>query len=101
MRRLFVAVALSGLLLAVGRDATGQSSKQFEQVQGLIKTLKTSKDAKARAAAAKELLEIGQVKLALVRPAELSLIDCLKDDNAEVRGAAVVALIIFEPYKKN
>jgi len=93
-------VVLAGLVLGV--SASGQQiAKTKTEVDGLIKTLKTAKEGKQRAAAARSLGETAQVRVALARPAEATLIDALKDADAEVRLAAVQTLETIEPYKKD
>ena len=96
MKRLIV--VLTGLLLLIGSGASGQTKQK--EAEGHLKTLQTSKDAKARAEAANQLAELGQVKITLIRPAEPALVDALKDENGEVRQAALRALGVLEPYKK-
>lgn len=99
MKRLLV--ALTCLVLTVGGVASAQTAKQKEEVDGLIKALKTAKDPKQRAGAANALTDIAMVRTALARPAEDALIGALKDENPEVRGAAVRTLTLLEPYKKD
>ena len=97
MKRL--AIGLTCLLLGLSGGASAQVKSKAE-VDDLVKVLKTSKDPKGRAAAANELAQTGLVRLALIRPTEPALIDALKDENQEVRGAALGVLGLLTPYKK-
>jgi HEAT repeat protein len=97
MKRL--AIGLTCLLLGLSGGATAQVKTKAE-VDDLVKVLKTSKDPKARVSAANELAQTGLVRLALIRPTEPALIEALKDENQEVRGAALGVLGLLTPYKK-
>lgn len=99
MRRLVV--LLTGLLFLIGNGLSGQTAKQKEEVESLVKTLKTAKDPKTRVNAANELTNLGTIRAILIRAAEPSLIAALKDDNGEVRQAVVATLMVLEPYKKD
>lgn len=95
-------VLLLGLLLSLGSTvAAQQAAKNKAGVDNLIKVLKTSKDAKQRAAAARDLGETALIRVSLVQPAEPALIDALKDADGEVRQAALQTLALLEPYRKN
>jgi HEAT repeat protein len=64
---------------------------------GFAVTLKESKQAKARAAAAIELTKLGQGKVERIKPFIPDLLKALKDDDAGVRGAALGGLAIAGP----
>lgn len=98
MKRLVAALALS--LFLFGAGVQGQTAKQKEQVDALVRQMKTAKDPKARAGAANELTNLGMVRTAIIRAAEPALVDALKDDNPEVRLAAIGTLGVLEPYTK-
>ena len=98
MKRVLVGLCCLGL--AIGGSVHGQTAKQKEEVEYLLKQLKTGKDGKVRAGAANELREIALVRLALVKNAEAPLVAALKDADPEVRRSAANALITFEPYPK-
>lgn len=97
MKRL--AIGLICLLLGLSGGASAQVKTKAE-VDELVKILKNSKDPKSRAAAANELTQTGLVRLAMIRPTEQTLIDALKDESQEVRGAALGTLGLITPYKK-
>lgn len=98
MKRLVI--GLTCLLLGLSGGASAQVKTKAE-VDELVKILKNSKDPKGRAAAVNELTQTGLVRLAMIRPTEQTLIDALKDESQEVRGAAIGALGLLTPYKKD
>ena len=101
MRQFVVLCAGLAFLIANGlNEVSGQTPKQKEEVEGLVKALKTSKDPKTRVSAANQLTELGTVRTVLMRAAEPALIAALKDDNGEVRQAVVATLGLLEPYTK-
>src|SRR5208283_801138 len=71
-----------------------------EEAEDAIKVLKTAKDAKARAAAAKELGRIAEIRISLAKPAFPLLLDALKDGDGGVRREAVIALSYLGPFDK-
>src|SRR5580698_5929520 len=95
MRRLFI--LLTGLAFLIGNGLSGQTPKQKEELESLVRVLKTAKDPKARVNAANEMAQLGLVRITLIKAAEPTLIAALKDDNGEVRQAVVGALIVLEP----
>jgi len=98
MKRVLVGLCCLGL--ALGGSVSGQTAKQKEEVEYLLKQLKTAKEGKARASAANELRELALVRVQLVKPAEAPLVEALKDPDPEVRRAVAAALITIEPYPK-
>jgi HEAT repeat protein len=94
-----VPVLLLGVLFLTG-GASGQTAKQKEEVERLVKQMTTAKDPKVRAGAANELGQLGLVRTALIRAAEPALLDALKDGDGEVRLAVINTLGVLEPYKK-
>ncbi|MFO0808385.1 MAG: HEAT repeat domain-containing protein [Gemmataceae bacterium] len=77
-------------LLLVASPLLRADSKE-EQVAGYIKDLK-SKEAATRRKAAEEIGKIGQSRASIAKPAVQPLLDALKDKDADVRAAAVMAV---------
>ena len=93
----FVAVlGIIGLLTAA--PATRAADKE-EQVAKYIKDLKIG-SAKARATAADEIGQIGQIKASYAKPALQPLLDVLNDKDAAVRRAAATALARLDEPKE-
>ena len=66
-------------------------------IEGYIKAVAQDKDAKVRASSAAELAKIAQTKVEQAKPAIPALVGALKDDDAEVRKAALNALTFAKP----
>src|SRR5262249_54035965 len=90
-------IGLTALLISVSALLAAPLKEEAEDA---LKILKNSKDPKARAAAAKQLGQIAEIRAALVKPALQSLVDALKDADGEVRLAAVGALGYLGPFDK-
>ncbi|MGE3806087.1 MAG: HEAT repeat domain-containing protein [Gemmataceae bacterium] len=94
MSRTIKALVPGLLILAVAVPSYGVPKPS--DIPPLIKQL-DSKDAKARADAAREIGRIGLIKLSYVRSAIPALLDAAKDDNNDVRMAALAAIGITRP----
>jgi HEAT repeat protein len=66
-------------------------------IEGYIKAVQSDKDAKVRATSAAELAKIAQTKAEQAQPAIPALVAALKDDDADVRKAALNALTFAKP----
>lgn len=102
MRQLLLMLLAAGILVTAGTaDLGAQTKKKKEQVDKLIATLKTDKDAKKRLEAAQELQRIGEVRAKDAQPAADVLVEAfLKDGDGNVRVAAGTALRVIEPDAK-
>ena len=89
-------IALSCVLLALGGSGVSAQSAKEKEIEGYIKTLESDKDAKKRAAAANAIGEVAQLKFKLAKPAEPALLKGVKDGDAGVRRASVMALAYFD-----
>jgi HEAT repeat protein len=93
MKRSFV-LGMLGVL--VGAASLAFASKQDEAVKA-TQVLKSSKDTAAKIQAAIEIGNIGQIKKSYVADAIPYLIECCKDKEAKLRGAAAEALGKVDP----
>lgn len=100
-RRLLNAAAVAGLtavLVAFSDDAAAQV--KVKDAQKHIDTLRSTKDAKAKAAALTELGKIGQIQKSLVSSAVPDMMKALEDKDAGVRAAAAKAVGMIDPDPK-
>lgn len=102
MRQFLLMFLAAGILVTTGAaDLNAQAAKKKEQLDKLIATLKSDKDAKKRLEAAQELQRIGQVRAKDGRPATEVLVEAFqKDADGNVRVAAGNALRAIEPDSK-
>ena len=63
-------VLCTGLAFLATGGVSGQTPKQKAEVENLLKILKDAKDPKARAGAANQLSDLGQIRTVLIRAAE-------------------------------
>jgi HEAT repeat protein len=101
--RVLKATALAGLtfgLIFLASTEVLFAGPTAKEVEKHINDLKTSKDAKVRAAALTELGKAGQIKKSLVAPAENYMYDSLEDKDARVRAAAAKAVGMIDPDPK-
>jgi HEAT repeat protein len=102
MRQWLLMFLAAGILATAGAaDLGAQAKKTKEQVDKLIATLKTDKDAKKRQEAAQELQRIGEIRAKDGKPATEALVEAFrKDGDGNVRVAAGNALRAIEPDPK-
>lgn len=99
--RYLSAAAVAGLtaaLVAVSGDVA--ADVKVKDAPKHIDTLRTTKDAKAKAAALAELGKIGQIQKSLVSSAVPDMIKALEDKDAGVRAAAAKAVGMVDPDPK-
>ena len=84
---------LAGTADLAGADKSADAKRYTED-------LKTSDDPKVRAAALKELGELGQIKKSLVQDALPMMVEALGDKDATVRAAAARAYGMIDPDPK-
>jgi HEAT repeat protein len=95
------AAAVAGLTAAlVAFSGDVAADVKVKDAPKHIETLRTTKDAKAKAAALTELGKIGQIQKSLVASAVPDMMKALEDKDAGVRAAAAKAVGMIDPDPK-
>ncbi len=89
-----------GVILFGGITILAAPTKEQEEVAKNIKKLKTSKDAKGKVEALKELGRLGAIQVLLTRPIVPEIVRMLDDKDGSVRGEAAHTLGKIEPEDK-
>jgi len=89
-----------GLFLMGGITLLAAPTKEEADAEKYTKMLKSSKDAKDRALAVKELGRLGRIATSLAKPAVPDIIKALDDSDAKVRAEAAHAIGMIDPEKK-